>query len=305
MPKGFAFGIYVLMLFVPLFWGGAFVAAEHVITEIPPLIAAAFRFLMAGLLLLIILLLSRQFKWVQFRKRWWTILLMALTGIFGYNLFFFYGLQSTTAINGSLIIATTPAIMTLGAVIIFKEQWNKYIGLGIVLSFIGVIVVLTDGKLATLFQLEFNKGDLLFLLALVCWVSHGLLGRRVMQEVSALVTTTISTLVGAILLMAVTLPKVSEWQLLMTMSKQSWLEMLFMIICSSVLAFLLWNYGVQKIGAAQASIYLNLVPINTALLAVFVYGSPLLISQIVGMLIVIVGVYFVTIHQHLINQSKY
>src|SRR5690625_120275 len=191
MPKGFAFGIYVLMLFVPLFWGGAFVAAEHVITEIPPLIAAAFRFLMAGLLLLIILLLSRQFKWVQFRKRWWTILLMALTGIFGYNLFFFYGLQSTTAINGSLIIATTPAIMTLGAVIIFKEQWNKYIGLGIVLSFIGVIVVLTDGKLATLFQLEFNKGDLLFLLALVCWVSHGLLGRRVMQEVSALVTTTI------------------------------------------------------------------------------------------------------------------
>src|SRR5690625_7661743 len=54
MPKGFAFGIYVLMLFVPLFWGGAFVAAEHVITEIPPLIAAAFRFLMAGLLLLII-----------------------------------------------------------------------------------------------------------------------------------------------------------------------------------------------------------------------------------------------------------
>src|SRR5690625_2263500 len=230
---------------------------------------------------------------------------MALTGIFGYNLFFFYCLQSTTVINGSLIIATTPAIMTLGAVIIFKEQWNKYIGLGIVLSFIGVIVVLTDGKLATLFQLEFNKGDLLFLLALVCWVSHGLLGRRVMQEVSALVTTTISTLVGAILLMAVTLPKVSEWQLLMTMSKQSWLEMLFMIICSSVLAFLLWNYGVQKIGAAQASIYLNLVPINTALLAVFVYGSPLLISQIVGMLIVIVGVYFVTIHQHLINQSKY
>lgn len=295
-------GIYLLMLLVPLFWGGAFVAAEHIITEIPPLIAAAFRFLMAGFLLLMIIFKSGQFSLQTFKKRWLSITLMALTGIFGYNIFFFYGLQMTSAINGSLIIATTPAFMTLGAVLFFKERWNKYIGLGILLSFIGVVVVLTEGQIHTLFQLKFNNGDILFLFALICWISHGLLGKIAMQDVSAIVTTTFSTLIGALLLCIVTLPTYEKWPLLLTMSKQSWFEMFFMIVCSSVLAFLFWNYGIQQIGASQASIYMNLVPINTALLAVFVYQSPMYLSQIIGMFIVIIGVYFVTVHQYLLGK---
>jgi len=292
-------GIYLLMLLVPFFWGGAFVAAEHIITEIHPLIAAAFRFLMAGLLLLIIIFKSGQFSQQSFKKRWILITLMALTGIFGYNIFFFYGLQMTSAINGSLIIATTPSFMTLGAVLFFKERWNKYIGLGIILSFIGVVVVLTEGQLHTLFQLNFNNGDILFIFALICWISHGLLGKVVMQDVSPMITTTFSTLIGALLLCIVTLPKLEKWHQLLTMSKQSWLEMSFMIVCSSVLAFLIWNYGIQQIGASQASIYMNLVPINTALLAILVYDSPMLLSQIIGMIVVIIGVYFVTVHQYL------
>src|SRR5690625_2978019 len=136
-------GIYLFLLFVPLFWGGAFVAAEHVITEIPPLIAAAFRFLIAGLLLLIFLFVKGRLGEKVVKKQWLFIFFMCVTGVFGYNIFFFYGLQMTSAINGSLIIATTPAFMTLGAVMLFKERWKKMIGLGIILSFVGVTVVIS------------------------------------------------------------------------------------------------------------------------------------------------------------------
>lgn len=296
--------IYLLMMLVPLFWGGAFVAAEHIITEISPLVAASFRFLLAGILLLLLALISGQFNRHMFKKRWLTIALMGLTGIFGYNVFFFYGLQTTSAINGSLIIATTPAFMTLGAVLLFKEQWNKYIGLGIILSFIGVTVVISKGQLSTLFQLSFNKGDILFIFALVCWVSHGLLGRVAMQDASPILTTTLSTLIGACFLTLMTFREIDEWSLLVVMSKQGWLEMTFMIVCSSVLAFLLWNYGIQQIGASQASIYMNLVPINTAFLAIFVYDAPLLLSQIIGMIIVIVGVYFVIFNEQLVSRQQ-
>lgn len=301
MRKGFALGIYFLMLFVPFFWGGAFVAAEHIITEVPPLIAAAFRFLMAGLLLVIILFTQGKFNVQTIKKQWLAMALMGVTGIFGYNLFFFYGLQTTSAINGSLIIATTPALMTLGAVVFFKERWNKYIGLGLLLSFTGVLVVLSQGQLHVLFQLTINKGDLLFVFGLICWVSHGLLGKIAMQDVSPLVVTAFSTLLGALLLSLATIPNRSDWQSLLIMSKQSWLEMIFMIVCSSVLAFFIWNFGIQQIGASQASIYMNLVPINTALLAVYIYQSPMLYSQVIGMFIVVVGVYFVTIHQYFMS----
>jgi len=304
MRKGFAIGIYFFMLLVPFFWGGAFVAAEHIITEVPPLIAAAFRFLMAGLLLVIILFIQGKFNVQAVKKQWLAMALMGVTGIFGYNLFFFYGLQTTSAINGSLIIATTPAFMTLGAVVFFKERWNKYVGFGLLLSFIGVIIVLSQGQLHVLSQLDINKGDLLFVFGLICWVSHGLLGKIAMQDVSPIVVTAFSTLLGALLLSLATIPNRSDWQSLLFMSKQSWLEMVFMIVCSSVLAFFIWNFGIQQIGASQASIYMNLVPINTALLAVFVYQSPILYSQIIGMFIVIVGVYFVTIHQYFITQRQ-
>lgn len=291
--------IYFLLLLVPLFWGGAFVAAEHIITEIPPITAAAFRFLSAGILLLIIVLIQGYIDVHALKKQWLTIVLMALTGIVGYNIFFFIGLHITSAINGSLIIATTPAFITLGAVLFLGETWNRHIGIGLILSFIGVVIVISEGQLSTLLQLNVNQGDLLFIGGLICWVSHGLLGKIAMRDVTPVVTTTLTTLIGAICLSVISFVEIDGWKNISSMSIQAWLEMAFMIICSSVLGFLIWNYGIKQIGASKSSIYMNLVPINTALLAVFIYGSPITMAQIFGMIIVILGVYFVTFHQYI------
>lgn len=305
MGKQQRIGVYFLMFLVPFFWGGAFVAAEHIVTEIPPVTAAALRFLIAGFILIILLGLKRGFNWKAFKKQWVTILFMALTGIVGYNIFFFLGLQVTSSINGSLIVATTPAFMTLGAVLLLNETWNRHHGIGLILSFLGVVIVIAQGQLHILLNLHINKGDLLFLLALVCWISHGLLGKIAMRDVTPLMTTALSTFIGAIILTGIAFAERKEWERILSLSNQGWLEMSFMVVCSSVLGFLIWNYGIQQIGASQASIYMNLVPINTALLAVFVYQSPIYLSQIVGMVIVMIGVYFVTFHRYIMTKGKY
>lgn len=122
--------IYFLLLLDSFFWGGAFVVAEHIINEIQPITAVALRFLVAGIMLLILVLVQGNIDRKVLKKQWLTILLMALTGIVGYNIFFFIGLHITSAINGSLIIATTPAFITLGAVLFLGETWNRHIGLG-------------------------------------------------------------------------------------------------------------------------------------------------------------------------------
>src|SRR5690625_1630418 len=141
MKNESSIAIYFWLLLVPLFWGGAFVAAEHVITEIPPVTAAAFRFGSAGIFLLIIVLLQKKIDMQAIRKQWISLLVMALTGILGYNLFFYVALDITSAINGSLIVATTPVFITVGAVIFLGEKWNKRLGLGLALSLLGVFVV--------------------------------------------------------------------------------------------------------------------------------------------------------------------
>jgi drug/metabolite transporter (DMT)-like permease len=297
MKSDSSIAIYFLLLLVPLFWGGAFVAAEHVITEIPPITAAAFRFGTAGIILLLIVLWQKRIDMKAIRKQWLPILLMALTGIFGYNLFFFIGLDITSSINGSLIVATTPVLITLGAVIFLGEKGNKRLGLGLALSLLGVIVVISKGSIQTLLQLQFNTGDILFLCALVCWVAHGLLGKVAMRDVSPIVTTALTTMLGGFFLGLGSLFE-SGWNQLPAMSSQAWMEMLFMIVCSSVIGFLLWNYGIKQIGASKASIYMNLVPICTALIAVFLYGSTFTYIQLSGMVMVLLGVYLVTLHPY-------
>ncbi|MFC4559865.1 DMT family transporter [Virgibacillus kekensis] len=303
MKSEHSIAIYFWLLLVPLFWGGAFVAADHIITEIPPVTAAAFRFGSAGILLLIFVLLRKKIDITAIKKQWLSIILMSLTGILGYNIFFFIALEITSPINGSLIVATTPVLLTFGAVLFLGEVWNKQLGFGLVLSLTGVVVVISKGSLASLLSLDFNAGDLLFIGGLLCWVAHGLLGKIAMRDVSPVVTTTLTTLVGSLFLSLFAIPE-KGFQAIFTMSLQAWGEMLFMIICSSVAGFLLWNHGIKQIGASKAGIYMNLVPISTALIAVWLYDSPITWAQITGMIMVITGVYFVTFHQYLMNRRR-
>ncbi|TLS37236.1 DMT family transporter [Pseudalkalibacillus caeni] len=283
--------IYFLLLLVPLFWGGAFGAAKHVITEIPPITAATLRFGFAGLLLLPLVLIRSEWRFEVIKKRWIGLILMAITGIFAYNAFFFIALEYTSAINGSLVMATTPVFMTLGAVLFLKEQWSKRIGFGLLLSLSGVFLVIMKGSLQTLLSLSVNMGDLLFLAALFCWVVHGLIGKVVMNGVSPLLTTTFTTIAGSAMLGIWSLFE-NGWSSVPSMSNQSWAEIIYMSIFATVVAFLLWNRGIYQVGASKSSMYMNLVPINAAWIAVLFYGSVMEWQQIAGMIMVLTGVYF-------------
>ncbi|GIN89769.1 membrane protein [Siminovitchia terrae] len=290
-------GMYFLLLLVPLFWGGAFGAAKHIITEVPPITTAAFRFGLAGLILFAAARFSSEWNSTKIKEQWMALLLMALTGIFGYNVFFFMGLEYTSAVNGSLIVATTPVFVTLGAVLFLGETWSARLGLGLIISLTGVFLVIINGSFQTLKELQFNAGDLLFIAALICWVVHGLIGKVVLAKVSPFLTTTVTTIVGSIFLTLLSLLE-KGWGKVLSMSYQAWGEMAFMVFCASIVGFFLWNKGIQKIGASRASMYMNLVPINAAWIAFFLYDASISWQQIAGMLMVIFGVYVSTTSQH-------
>ncbi|MFD1705542.1 DMT family transporter [Siminovitchia sediminis] len=279
-----------MLLLVPLFWGGAFAAAKHVVTEIPAVTAAALRFGLAGIILWIIAWARGFWNPKLVRDQWLGLLLMSLTGIFGYNVFFFKGLEHTSAMNGSLIVAATPVFVTLGAVLFLKEPWSGRLGAGLLLSLTGVFLVIIKGSPQILLTLSFNKGDLLFIGGLICWVAHGLIGKVVLAKCPPFLTTTVTTMAGSFFLIILSFNE-DGWSAVPGMSVQSWLEMWFMILCASVIAFLLWNKGIQKAGASKSSLYMNLVPMNAALISFFLYGEPVTWQQIAGMLMVIFGVF--------------
>ncbi|NME97785.1 DMT family transporter [Aneurinibacillus aneurinilyticus] len=287
-------GMYWLMLAVPLFWGGSFSTAEHVVSEIPPLVAATLRFALAGLLLTMVAILKSEWTMPVLKQGWKGLLFVSLTGIFGYNALFFLGLKYTSAINGALIIATMPVFVTVGAVLFLKEAWSRTTALSLVLSLVGVVIVITKGSFNTISSLSFNVGDVLFLAALACGVAYGLLGKVIMKKISPLFATTLMTLIGSVFLGVSSLIE-GGWEKVPYLSSQGWLEMLYMVLCGTLIGYVIFNKGVEQIGASRASIYLNLTPIVTTLFSVVLYNTTMTWQQMLGMVMVLIGVCLATL----------
>ncbi len=105
--------------------------------------------------------------------------------------------------------------------------------------------------------------------------------------------TTVTTVVGTIPLFIWSLWS-GGWETAYTMSGQSWLEIIYMTVFATVIAFFLWNKGITQIGASKSSMYMNLVPMNAAWISVLLYGSSIGWLQVMGMLLVLLGVYIST-----------
>ena len=186
------------MLLAPLFWGGAFGSTKHVLTELPPLTVAAIRFLLAGLLMTGWVCWRGEWNWRIIRESWFSLLILACVGIFGYNALFNIGMQYTSAINGALVIVINPVTTSLVAVLFFGERWSWLQGLGAVLSMTGVLIVITRADLSVLQSLSLNQGDLLLLGAVLMWTTYAILGKVVMRKVSPLLSTAVTMLFGAL-----------------------------------------------------------------------------------------------------------
>lgn len=285
--------MYLLMLLVPLFWGGAFATAKHVITEVPPLVAATLRFGITGIILFTFITIQKEWQWQVIRNRWRGLLFIGFIGIFGYNALFFTALKYTSATNGALIIAAMPVFTMLGAFILGKEKWNNKSGIGLALSMIGVIIVIVKGSFSDLFALSFNLGDILFVGALLCGVVYALMGESMLKGIPVMLSNTIMMLSGATFL-AISTVFEGGWDQVVNMSVQSWIEMFYMVVCGTLIGYVIFNKGVESLGGSKASLYLNLTPIVATLLAVIAYGSLITSIQIVGMVMVLVGVYIAT-----------
>jgi drug/metabolite transporter (DMT)-like permease len=286
-------GIYFAMLLVPIFWGGAFGVTKHALTEVPPLTLSAFRFLLAGILMALWVAYRGEWRDEAIRNHWLALLLLGATGVLGYNYFFAVGLQYTTAINAALIVVINPVTTALVAVLFLGERWSARLGLGVFLSLLGVLTVNTRGDLSTILNLRFNFGELMMLGAVASWTSYTSIAKILMKKTPPTMATAASTVMGALLLVLVSVPE-GGWGKLPFVSGQVAAEILYLIIFPSVVAFIIYNTGVRQIGASKASSYINLMPVNAVLIAALLYGETVTPAHLVGMVLVVAGVVLTT-----------
>lgn len=268
-----------------LFWASNFVVAAIVVDEFSPLELTFLRWVGALPILLIVAQLIDRPRWRDALREWPRHLLQAALGMVGYTLFLYAALATTSPVTASVISAINPAVIAAAAVIVLGERIMALGVVGIVVSFVGVLIVVLTGQGGG--ELAFSSGDLLMLGAITVWTAYVILGRTVRTPP---ITATAIQAGMSILLLA---PVVAIVGIDATPSAQGWLGLAWIIVFPSALAYLCWNIAVSTLGPSRTGVFLNLLPVLTALIALL-FGEVITIGQVVGGLIVLTGVSLTT-----------
>ncbi|MDT8301407.1 MAG: DMT family transporter [Sedimentisphaerales bacterium] len=282
--------IYIKLLFTTLFWGGAFVAGKVVSQNVGPFSIAFQRFAIASILL-ILLTWQIEGKLPALKKfQILPVILLGMTGIFTYNVLFFKGLKIIEASRASLIIATCPIFITIFSAIFLKEKISLIKALGIIISICGAIVVISKGNISRIFETGLGRGELYIFCCVLTWVAYSLIGKTVMRHLSPLASVSYSAIVGAV---ALFIPACFEG-LIRNIANQSMLDwscISYMGIFATVIGFVWYYQGVQRLGPTKTGLFINFVPVFAIICAFIILHEPITISLVVGTALVISGVY--------------
>lgn len=280
---------YLGVIIATFFWGTNFNAGAYIIAHQPPITASIERFSLATLALLLFFGLRGQLRLSTLKNNWPAYLGLGVLGFTLFNLCTFFGLQSTTPINGALILATTPLWTLVFGVIWENEKLNGSRIAGLLAGFIGVVLVITKGQIQTLLRLEVSPGDGIILLGSLAWALNMVGTRRLVHNASAIETTSYSMLFGTLALLPLGFIFENPLQSLTTASLSVHLAVVYLALCGSLLAYLLWFNGLEKIGSVRTAIFFNLAPVFTMLVATLTGTAPN-VWQLAGAAWVILGV---------------
>ncbi len=282
-------GIYLRLILVTLFWALVFHIGKYTVEVVSPLFASAWRFLIAAAVLVPIIAMGDGWSFSTVRRNWLGLLIMSAIGVFGFNVALFYGLRTTSAVNSALIMGFTPALTGLLSALVNRESLSRHQVVGMVLGITGVIVVVCQGSWQVLVAMSFSSGDLLVMLASLCFAVYPIIPKRFVRGMSALQTTGCSIAGGAVLMAAFAMVAAPDFFTLPPPGVAA--GIVFMGLFSSAIAYLWWNQAVQRMGATSVAVFLNLVPIFTAVIGVLL-GQAVSIAQFFGAGLVIVGVWY-------------
>ncbi len=275
---------YVFLLITSFLFGGNFVLGKFLVGHASPATLTSLRWALAVICLLPIIW-KREQRLIPPKAALLPLFLMGLTGVAAFNLLQFQALEYTSASNVGLISTLNTISIALFSFLLLKEKINSWQMAAMLLSFSGVLVVLTEGSLSQLLDLRFNKGDLYMMGAVCIWGLYSVCSRWAMQKTSPLMATFFSGAIGVVLLLPFNAAdfSITEFNVSFMVS------ILYTGVVSTVVCMVLWNIGVQKLGATEAGLFLNFNPIFTAVLASVFLHEKWSWMQVIGSLVVILG----------------
>ncbi|HDJ28603.1 MAG TPA: DMT family transporter [Proteobacteria bacterium] len=280
---------FLCLILAALCWGANFVVGRALNNDIPPL---AFNFWRWTIALVFLLPFSGLKVWQYrriVRRHLPLTIMLAATGVAGFNSLVYTALHSTTAINAALMISTVPLLVPTLSYLFFKTPLTGRQALGTAVSMVGALVVIAHGNLAHILALDFSVGDLLVLTAAFFWSLYTAFYHRRPHEIPPVDYLVIISLLGILMLLPFYLHElvtVGGFPL----NKINITAILYVALFASVIAFIAWNHGVVQIGANKAGLFIHFMPVFSAILAIIFLHEKLYMYHFVGVVFVSLGI---------------
>jgi drug/metabolite transporter (DMT)-like permease len=280
---------YALLVLTTLAWGGNAVAGRMAVGEIGPMALTAGRW---GLVLAVLGLFARRQVGAglsRLRGQWRAALLMGTTGFTVFNALFYLAAHHTGAVNISIIQGSIPVLVMLGALLLHRTPVRPGQGLGMTMTLVGVALVASHGDLAALARLKLNIGDLFMLIACALYAGYtlALRGRTGIGGLSFFAGLAAAAFVTSLPLLAIEVATGrGGWP-----SAKGWAVLAYVALAPSFVAQVFYMRAVELIGPGRAGLFINLVPIFGALLAVLILAEPFGLHHAAALALVLAGIF--------------
>ncbi|MEA3192390.1 MAG: hypothetical protein QOD26_723 [Betaproteobacteria bacterium] len=281
-----AFGLLAL---ANLMWSGNWILGRALRETFDPIALNFWRWLVALLVLAPFAVREAVAKRAVIRRHGGLLAFLALAGVVAFQGLVYLGLESTTAINAVLINASAPVFIVICSWLVHREKAGpRQLG-GMLISFLGVLVIVCQGEPARLLQLEIHRGDAWILLAMPIWGIYSVLVKRCPPELRGVALTFVLAAIGVAMLLPLYFASAPRGPLRWPTQAEAG-AVLYVAVAASVLAFLCWNRGVSVVGANAAGFTLPLLPAFGTVLAIAFLGESFRAFHAAGFATILVGV---------------
>ena len=281
---------YLLLTAAVFFWSVNSIVGRFMRLDVPPIALAFWRWAGASILI-------AYFAWPKMKNDWPImcsrqhlplLLFLALTGVAMFNTLLYRGLHSTIAINAFLIQSLMPVLIMLFSFMIFRDKITVFQGVGVALSFAGVVLVIARGDFAILRALALNRGDVLILIAAIGYALYSTLLRQ-RPKLHPLSFIGFTFMSGTIMLLPLYLWESFTVKAL-SLNGPTLLTIAYVAIFPSIVSYFCYNRGIELIGANRAGLFIHLAPVFGTIMAILFLGERFFWFHGIGIVMIISGI---------------
>ena len=282
---------YSLLVFAAFCWSGNFIVGKFAyLFEVPPLTLNFLRWVSVWLILIPFTYKEIYKNLNYIKKNWIVISFMGIITISTFNSVVYLALTYTQVINAVLVLAAIPAVTIIISSLMKVDKTNIFQLVGLFLSIIGIGAIISNADLNKIFSLNFNKGDLWMLVCVLSWSLYSTLLKKHNFKFSQFTLIQLMVSVGILFLIPQFIYE-NHIGLELNFNKPFFLILFYVVVFPAIAAYYFWQKGIEIIGPNRATMFIQLMPLFSAIMAIIIFKEKLELYHFAGAAFIVSGIY--------------